>query len=51
MVYLDVHKQYELMPGTESMAEGLKEAFAWYQSNADKVMKKPYMEFIDNNLI
>ncbi len=49
--YLDVHKQYELISGTESMEEGLKEAFAWYQSNADKVMKKPYTEFIDNNLM
>lgn len=49
--YLDVQKQYELMPETKPMEEGLKEALEWYLSNSDKVNKKPYLEFIENNLI
>ena len=49
--YLDVIKQQELMPATESLADGIKQAFAWYKENQDKVNKKPYFEFIDENLI
>lgn len=48
--YLDVTKQQELLPQTESLADGLKEAFEWYQENQDKVNKKPYFEFINENL-
>ncbi len=48
--YLDVTKQQELMPITESLTEGAKEAFAWYKENPDKVNKKPYFEFINENL-
>jgi len=47
---LDVEKQYEIMPETMGLKEGLKEAFEWYKSNSSEVMKKPYFEFIDNNL-
>lgn len=49
--YLDVSKQCELMPETESLVTGLQEAFMWYQANQDKVNKKDYFDFIDNNLI
>ena len=49
--YLDVTKQQELMPETESLADGLREAFVWYKENQEKVNKKPYFEFIDKNLI
>ena len=48
--YLDVTKQSELMPETKSLKAGLKEAYDWYLSNPDKVNKKPFMEYIDNNL-
>ena len=48
--YLDVSKQHELMPGEKDLAEGLKEAFAWYQGNSDQVNKKPFFEFIDRTL-
>ena len=47
---LDVSAQYELMQDVMSMEEGLKDAFDWYINNSDKVFKKPFMEFIDNNL-
>ena len=48
--FLDVHKQYELMPETEAMEKGLKEALEWYLWNPEKVYKKPYFAFIDNKL-
>ena len=47
---LDVSAQYELMQDVMPMEEGLKDAFDWYINNSDKVFKKPFMEFIDNNL-
>lgn len=49
--YLDVSKQYQLMPETKPMNEGLKEAFVWYKDNKDKVNKKPFFEYIDKYLV
>lgn len=49
--YLDVTKQYELMPKTLSLEAGLKEQFEWYKNNMDSVYyRKPYFEYIDKNL-
>ena len=48
--YLDVSEQYELMDTVKPLSEGLKEAFEWYRVNSDKVNKRPYIEYIDNNL-
>ena len=49
---LDVSKQNELMPDTISLEQGLKEEFEWYKNNLDSVYnRKPYMEYIDNNLV
>lgn len=47
--YLDVCKQDELMQEVTPMKEGLVEAFTWYVSNSDKVNKKPYLDFIEQN--
>ncbi len=48
---LDVSRQYELMPETVPLEKGLKEEFDWYKNNPDSVYyRKPYMEFIDNQL-
>ena len=47
--YLDVSKQDELMQEVTPMKEGLVEAFTWYVSNSDKVNKKPYLDFIEQN--
>lgn len=47
---LDVEKQCTLMPLIESLEEGFQEAFEWYLENQDKVLKRPYMEFIDKEL-
>ncbi len=49
--YLDVSKQYEWMRDVKPLAEGLREAYEWYIDNADKVNKKPFIEYIDNNLV
>ncbi len=48
--YLDVKKQYELMPETKPMEQGLKESFEWYRDNMDKVMRKPFFDYIDGHL-
>lgn len=47
---LDVSRQYSLMPETRPLAEGLREAFAWYSNNPDSVDKREYVKYIDENL-
>lgn len=47
--YLDVTKQNELMPETKNLQEGLKESYEWYRKNTDKVIKKPFIEYIEEN--
>lgn len=48
---LDVSKQNALMPKTIPLELGLKEEFEWYKNNRDSIYnRKPYIEFIDNNL-
>ena len=48
---LDVSKQSELMPDTTPLEQGLTEEFEWYKNNPDSVYnRRPYIEFIDNNL-
>lgn len=46
---LDVRKQTGLMPDVMPLSEGLRESYAWYVENSDKVVKKPLLEYIDNN--
>ena len=48
--YLDVSKQYELMQDVKPIKDGLVEALEWYLDNADKVYKKPYLDYIELNL-
>lgn len=47
---LDVTKQSELMSETIPLEQGLQEEFEWYKNNSNGVNRKPYIEFIDNNL-
>lgn len=49
--YLDVSSQYELMADIKPLYKGLKESFAWYINNKEKVNRKSYIEYIDNTLI
>lgn len=49
--YLDVQKQKEIYPNTLSLDEGLKESAEWYLTNESDVNKKPYLDYIDKNMI
>lgn len=48
--YLDISRQKELMPTTEDLVNGLREALEWYLSHTDMVNRKPLIDFIDSNL-
>lgn len=48
--YLDVSEQYKLMHDVKPISVGLREAFDWYKGNAEKVNRKPYLDYIDKNI-
>lgn len=48
---LDVQRQNKIYPETISLDAGLKEAAEWYLENETEVNKKPYMDYIDANLV
>lgn len=48
--YLDVSRQYELMSDVKPLYMGLRESFDWYTANSEKVIKKPFFDYIDRNL-
>lgn len=48
--YLDVKKQNQLMPETTPLLEGIKESYEWYCKNKEEVKRKPFIDFIDDNL-
>lgn len=47
---LDVQRQMQLLQELTPLAEGLQESFAWYVSHTDAVKKKPFLDYIDQNL-
>lgn len=47
---LDVSAQQKLLPQVTPLAEGLREAFGWYSCHQEDVLKRPYMEYIDNEM-
>lgn len=47
--YLDVSKMISCLSVTMSLDEGLKDAFAWYLENSDKVRTKPFIQYIDEH--
>lgn len=47
---VDVTKQSKLLKDTKSLKEGLKESYDWYIQNESAVQKKPYLEYIRENL-
>ena len=47
---LDVSSQYELMDEIKALDQGLKESFCWYINNKEKVIKKPFIEYIDRTI-
>lgn len=48
---LDVQRQQEIFPQITPLQEGLQEAAAWYLSHEGEVNKKPYLAYIDENLV
>ena len=49
--YLDVTKQSKIYSNTIPLEEGLKESADWYLQNKEQVKKKPFVEYIDANLV
>ena len=47
---LDVTQQTALMPQTKPLAQGLAESWHWFRRHPDSVLRRPYMEYIDQNL-
>lgn len=48
--YLDVSRQYAVMPETIELRQGLAESYEWYKDNSGQVSVKPYIKYIDENL-
>lgn len=47
---LNVDKQCKILPDTMDFQEGLQEAYNWYIANKNKVVKKPFISYIDQHL-
>lgn len=47
---LDVTRQCEFMKDTIPLEEGLRDSFEWYRDHQDQVEKKPFIDYIDQNL-
>lgn len=48
---LDVSAQKRLMPQTKNLQDGLRESLIWYLKYPDRVIRRAYRDFIENNLI
>lgn len=47
---LDVSLMKKLLPVQKNLLEGLKESYVWYKEHRNEVGKKPFLQFIDDNL-
>ena len=47
---LDVSRQNELMSNLKPFEESIRESYEWYICNQDKVVRKEYMRYIDENI-
>ena len=47
---LDVEKMLSIMPDTKPLSVGLREEYLWYKNNKEAVLRKPLIEYIDNNI-
>lgn len=47
---LDVSRQIQRMPSVTPLSEGLQKSFDWYKDNKEKVVRKPYLDYIDRHL-
>lgn len=48
--YLDITKMKNYLPIQISLSSGFKDSYEWYKLNQDKVIKKDYFKFIQENL-
>ena len=46
---LDVSRQCELLSEQKDLFEGLKESYEWFKDNYDEIVKKDYINFIEQN--
>lgn len=49
--YLDVSRQSKIYPETISLEDGLRDSVKWYLEHRTEVNKKPYFEYINENLV
>ncbi len=47
---MDVSAQQKLLPEVTPLQAGLQEAFKWYTAHQEDVLKRPYLDYIDQNL-
>ena len=47
---LNVEKQQEILPNITEIRDGLRECYEWYVDHEAEVMKKGYIQYIDENL-
>lgn len=47
---LDVSRQNQLLSEQKDLFEGLRESYEWFKDNCDEVVKKEYINFIQQNL-
>ena len=48
---LDVTKQTEFIPDVKPLETGLKQSYEWYINNRELIVRKDYLQYINNNLI
>lgn len=48
--YLDVARQSALMPDVKPLAEGIREEYAWFQENRERIARRPHLAYIDEHL-
>lgn len=48
---LDVSRQLSLMPETIPLTDGLRESWEWFRSHRGEINRKPYFQYIDENLL
>lgn len=46
---LDITEMQKLLPTQKDIFEGLTESYQWYKKHKEDVIKKPYVQFIDEN--
>ena len=48
--FLDIGRQSALLRNVKPLAEGLAESYAWFRENREAVQRRPYIQFVDENI-